>query len=571
MTRTFTETKPLLYSVVWLGLTVAGAVPAWGQCTSCSTVVSSSVGSYSPSAGSTVCIPAGTTYGGTIEVTQNGVTICNSGTFTGTLNVAAGVTGTVINNVGTVSTGNLHVNAPTVLNNGSSDGGTTVASGASWSGYLGGNVVAAATINNYASWTAALQPLAGGTIDNRPGATWDAYLTTSANLAITNAGTWKTQIQEGGNSPTISITQNGGSWTGSLGGGSGSLRITNNATWTQGFNFPSGSANAFTAAAGSTTNLNGYLGMGGTVTLVNNGTMNMLNGMGSVGATSSLTIGASGTFAVTGDFSNDGTVLNKGTLTASANFFNNGTGNITGPAAPPRSQVRASSYTVNNGSFGADGSYLDFCDGTPPTPASNGFDSRSGAVGNNVTFCAASSSTQPLPVTLTSFTATPQADAVLLRWATASELNNKEFVVERSADGRQYRALQTLAGRGTVLTASAYAATDAQPLPGLSYYRLRQVDLNGTSSYSPAVSVSRATASAAYPNPTADVLTLDLRVLPASPCAVRLRSLPGQVVLAQTLTGGQAQPLSLATLPVGTYLLEMESIQGRSVQRIVKR
>ena len=570
MVKTFTTAKQLFYPVVCLSFMLGSSAPAWSQCTSCDTVVDGTVGSYAATAGSTICIPAGTTYGGTIEVTQNGVTICNSGTFTGTLNVAAGVTGTVINNVGTISTGNIRLNAPAVLNNGSSDGGATVANGASWSGYLGGNIAATATINNYASWTAALQPLAGGTITNRPTATWDAYLTTSADLTITNAGAWKTQIQEGGNSPTIAITQNGGSWTGGLGGGSGSLRITNNATWTQGFNFPSGSANAFTAAVGSTTTLNGYLGMGGTVALVNNGTMTMPSGMDHVGAASSLTIGASGTFAITGDFVNDGTVLNRGTLTASGNFFNNGT--ITGPTAQPRGQVRAGSYTVNNGSFGADGSYLDFCDGTPPTPASNGFDARGGAVGSNVTFCAANSSTQPLPVTLTSFTATPRAEAVLLHWATASELNNKEFVLERSADGRQYQALQTLPGRGTVLTASTYAATDAQPLPGLSYYRLRQVDLNGTRSYSPATSISRTTALSAYPNPTADVLTLDLRPLPAGPCIVRLRSLPGQVVLAQTLAGGQAQSLSLAALPAGIYLLEVESATlGRSVQRIVKR
>jgi hypothetical protein len=570
MIKAFTRTKQLVYSALGLGFMLSANGPAWGQCSSCGTVVDSNVGSYAPGAGSTVCIPAGTTYGGTIEVTQNGVTICNSGTFSGTLNVAAGVVGTVVNNVGTVATGNLRLNAPTTLNNGSSDGGTTVASGASWSGYLGGNVAATATINNYASWTAALQPLAGGTINNRPSATWDAYMTTSANLTITNAGAWKTQIQEASNSPTITITQNGGSWTGGLGGGSGSLRITNNATWTQGFNFPGGSANAFTAAAGSTTTLNSYLGMGGTVTLVNNGTMTMPNGMDHVGATSSLTIGASGTFAVTGDFVNDGTVLNRGALTASGNFFNNGT--ITGPAAQPGGQVRAGSYTVNNGSFGADGSYLDFCDGTPPTPASNGFDSRGGTVGSNVTFCAANSSTQPLPVTLTSFTATLRPEAVLLRWATASELNNKEFVLERSADGRQYQALQTLAGRGTALTASTYAATDAEPLPGRSYYRLRQVDFNGASSYSPVASVGRPTAITAYPNPTADGLTLDLRALPAGPCPVRLRSLPGQVVLAQILAGGQAQPLSLATLPAGTYLLEVEAASlGRSVQRIVKR
>jgi len=568
MVTILTATQLRAFLVVLVSL--LGSRAARSQCATCSTTLTDNVGDYVARPGEVICILAGTTYTHTLSVPSDGVTICNSGSLTGTLSVRAGVVGTVLNNTGSIATNSLLLAAATTINNGSSDGGTTVVAGATWSGYLPSTITVPPTIHNYATSTVQLQPVAGATITNAPGATWNGYLTTSGNLAITNAGTWRSQIQEAGNSPTISIVHNGGSWTGGLGGGSGSLRITNNATWTQGFNFPDGRANTFVTAPGATATFSGYLGLGGTVLLTNSGTMSLANGMGALGAGSRLTNAAGSTFAVAYDFVNQGTVSNLGTLTASGNFFNSGT--ITGPAAQPRGQVQAAGYTVNNGSFGADGSYLDFCDSTPPTPASNGFDAPGGTIGSNVSFCAATASTQPLPVTLSSFTATLRAETVLVQWTTASELNNQEFVLERSADGRQYQALQTLAGRGTVLTASTYATTDTQPLPGLSYYRLRQVDLNGTRSYSPTVSISRAAATiSAYPNPTPGGLTLDLRPLPTGSCTVRLFTLPGQVVRTLALASGQPQPLSLATLPTGTYLLEVTSpTQGRSVQRIVK-
>ncbi|MDJ0367633.1 T9SS type A sorting domain-containing protein [Hymenobacter sp. H14-R3] len=437
-----------------------------------------------------------------------------------------------------------------------------------WGGYFGSSITVAPTINNYGTWKSAMQPTPGGTITNASGATWDAYLTTSANLSITNAGTWSTQVQDGGNNPTISIIQNAGSWTGGISQNNGSLRITNNATWTQAFNFPGGNANAFTTATGANTAIGGYLGLGGTVVLVNNGTMSVSGGMAALASTSSLTNAAGSTFAIVGEFTSTGRVINLGAISSTGNFTNGGT--ITGGTAMrQRGIFRAAGYTVNNGKFGADNSFLDFCDSTPPTPASNGFDARGGTIGSNVTFC----STAPLPVSLTSFSAQRRASQVLVRWATASELNNKEFVVERSADGQAFVALQTVAGHGTVAYAHAYQVTDARPLPGLSYYRLRQVDQDGTRTYSPVATVSRLAAQVAvYPNPTADVLTLDLSGLAASACQVRLCSLLGQLVLSQTLAGGQAQPLSLAGLPAGTYLLEVASAtQGRQVQRVVKR
>ncbi|QKG54302.1 T9SS type A sorting domain-containing protein [Hymenobacter sp. BRD67] len=339
--------------------------------------------------------------------------------------------------------------------------------------------------------------------------------------------------------------------------------ISNSTTWTQGFNFPGGSANSFTNAAGASTTFAGYLGLAGKVMLVNNGTMSLGSGMSAIAAGSTLQNGAGSTFDLTGDFVNQGTVMQQGALTISNNFTNSGT--ITGPPALPRSTIRAGNYTVNSGNFGADGSYLNFCDAGAP---STGFDSRGGTIGSNVTFCGAA----PLPVTLTSFTAQLRQGQVQLRWTTASELGNEKFVLERSATGAGFAAIGEVAGQGTVPTASSYAFLDAQPLPGRSYYRLRQLDLDGNSTLSPVVSVSREQAPVQlYPNPTDGLLTLDLRSLPAAACPVRLLSLAGQVQLAQTLLGGQLQPLSLRAVPAGSYLLEINAAApGCSVQRVVK-
>ena len=556
-----------------MGLSGLAVGTAWAQCTTCNTTFTSATNNYTAKQGEIICIPAGVTFSGKLNVPQGGVTICNSGTITGTITVNTGATGTVINNLGTIDTNNLTLQAPATLNNGSSDGGATVVASASWGGYFGSSISVAPVINNYASWKSQIQPLPGGTITNASGATWDAYLTTSAALAITNAGTWSSQIQEGGNSPTISITHNAGSWTGNLGGGSGSLRLTINGSWTMGFNFPGGAANALTTAAGTTSTLNGALGLSGTVAIVNNGTLNLPSGMGTLSSTSSLTMGPGSRLAITGDLYNYGTLANQGAITVSHDFQNYAGGVVTGASAAPSATIRVANYTVNAGSFGADGSLLDMCDGTPPTPASNGFDVRGGTMGNNITFCApANQATEPLPVVLTRFDAQLRGAVVLVQWATASEVNSKEFVVERSADGRQFETLQTVAGHGTLATASTYAATDAAPLAGLGYYRLRQVDFDGSRRYSPVVSVRRAAAFSAYPSPTPDGLTLDLRALPAGPCALRLLGLTGQVLLSQALAGGQAQPLSLAHLPAGTYLLEISAAgQACSVQRVVKR
>jgi hypothetical protein len=169
----------------------------------------------------------------------------------------------------------------------------------------------------------------------------------------------------------------------------------------------------------------------------------------------------------------------------------------------------------------------------------------------------------PLPVVLTEFTAQAvQNRDALLNWATASEKNNDHFEVERSFDGTSFAKIGTIAGHGTTATASAYTLTDAgvaAKATGSVYYRLRQVDLDGTATYSPVRSVSFTKAAAPvalslFPNPAQATTQLDLSQLPASGSyQVRLLDATGRTVLATTLAGGLPQPLDVQQLATGTY------------------
>ena len=113
----------------------------------------------------------------------------------------------------------------------------------------------------------------------------------------------------------------------------------------------------------------------------------------------------------------------------------------------------------------------------------------------------------PLPVDLVSFNAREENDKVLLDWQTASELNNDFFEIQRSEDGENWMVIGEVDGNGTINEVIEYGYTDARPLFGSSYYRLRQVDFDGQFEYSPVRSVNiqhsgRSLEVTLYPNPT---------------------------------------------------------------------
>jgi hypothetical protein len=90
-----------------------------------------------------------------------------------------------------------------------------------------------------------------------------------------------------------------------------------------------------------------------------------------------------------------------------------------------------------------------------------------------------SAGNSPLPVALKSFEVIENNENALLMWETASEINNDYFLIERSWDGISFEILGRIKGSGTTTVPHRYSLTDDAPLPGISYYRLTQIDFNG--------------------------------------------------------------------------------------------
>jgi hypothetical protein len=95
-----------------------------------------------------------------------------------------------------------------------------------------------------------------------------------------------------------------------------------------------------------------------------------------------------------------------------------------------------------------------------------------------------------IPVELSSFSASVSGKVVNLNWATATEKNNNGFSIERSSNGKDFSAIQFVKGKGTTTVQSKYSFTDNNVASGNYYYRLRQIDYDGSISYSKTVEVN---------------------------------------------------------------------------------
>jgi uncharacterized protein (DUF2141 family) len=170
----------------------------------------------------------------------------------------------------------------------------------------------------------------------------------------------------------------------------------------------------------------------------------------------------------------------------------------------------------------------------------------------------------PLPVELLAFTATPASAAtVRLTWATASEKNSARFEVERSLNGMTFITIGTVTAAGSSSTALTYGLLDDKLPAGVAllYYRLKQVDLDGTSSHSPVRSVSLTAAAAGlalFPNPAhGGAATLSGAVAGA---AVTVYDALGRLVMTATADAAGTATLALpAGLPAGVYVVRASS------------
>ncbi|MEM1325594.1 MAG: T9SS type A sorting domain-containing protein [Bacteroidota bacterium] len=179
-----------------------------------------------------------------------------------------------------------------------------------------------------------------------------------------------------------------------------------------------------------------------------------------------------------------------------------------------------------------------------------------------------------LPVELLSFKAETQGESSLLTWATASEINNKGFFIERSENSKAWKELSFVAGAGTTLEQQNYTYTDEQPLTGINYYRLKQVDIDGTFEYSDIVAVTHARKTMDigefYPNPSqSGIVNLDHSMTNGDNFSITIFDLTGKLLLQrdnQISHEGGALHFDFSVLTAGIYLVKIDS-QGSAVYR----
>ena len=128
------------------------------------------------------------------------------------------------------------------------------------------------------------------------------------------------------------------------------------------------------------------------------------------------------------------------------------------------------------------------------------------------------------PVEWLDFQAWQENGQVVLEWATATETNNDHFVIERSVEGTMYEAIGTVQGVGFSQQHQYYQAQDEFPHRGLNYYRIRQVDFDGTYSHSHVVELQIEVLQEVrvYPNPVADYINLEMTPMTTGEIAMGL-------------------------------------------------
>lgn len=170
-----------------------------------------------------------------------------------------------------------------------------------------------------------------------------------------------------------------------------------------------------------------------------------------------------------------------------------------------------------------------------------------------------------LPVELISFEGKAIDQSVALTWLTATEVNNEKFIIERSGDGKTYKSIGEVQGKGTTLEQQEYSFLDKSPYPGINYYRLKQIDYDGMFEYTNVISVliKRGNGSISlFPNPATETATLSLASDYIGEAKLTVYDRVGRQIIVQSirLEGGTFQTnIDLSQLSAGLYIIQINA------------
>jgi len=178
----------------------------------------------------------------------------------------------------------------------------------------------------------------------------------------------------------------------------------------------------------------------------------------------------------------------------------------------------------------------------------------------------------PLPVELISFNGECTSNSTRLYWATASEINNDYFTVERSENGTSFYPIGEVDGAGNSAVLLEYEFRDPNPVTNVSYYRLKQTDFNGANKTSPLISIAQCKETdnglLVYPNPASDEVFISLPNYKNNSFLMKLYDEMGCLVV-QTPMQSANSSVSTSSLEDGVYHLIIQSQEQVYTNKIV--
>lgn len=184
-----------------------------------------------------------------------------------------------------------------------------------------------------------------------------------------------------------------------------------------------------------------------------------------------------------------------------------------------------------------------------------------------------------LPIELASLSAEWVEQGVLLEWITATELNNHYMLVERSGEELVFEEIGRVFGRGTTVETQQYSFLDERPLQGINYYRLRQVDFDGTENFSNVIAINvdqpmEGLDIQLLPNPAYENIRINWQSSVTSDGGViRLLDMAsGKEIKRYAMPEGSSQmDIPVGDLPSGFYVVQIVQQDRQKAVKFIKR
>ncbi|MGB0930174.1 MAG: T9SS type A sorting domain-containing protein, partial [Chitinophagales bacterium] len=182
------------------------------------------------------------------------------------------------------------------------------------------------------------------------------------------------------------------------------------------------------------------------------------------------------------------------------------------------------------------------------------------------------------PIELLSFEGEVQAEGNLLQWITATEIDNDYFTLERSMDGKTFEGIAVVQSQGNSQDLQSYKFLDRNAPSGVTYYQLRQTDLNGQQTVSHTISLQRGERAfeimRVFPNPAKNEVNINFTIQEERMVEISVYNIKGQQfesLRTESTKGINKVELNVSDYPTGVYFVQIFDGSTTQTQKIIKK